>query len=234
MKKFMILTILFVMYSSLISYPKEIDISYSNQPKAPCLIICPGSGYHKDLPLIAGLYDLAKQNNITVCRFNWRYFSNKSKPSAGYKDEIEDINQIIDHLKKRPEIDSTQIYLAGKSLGSVLAYRVFNSRTDLKGLILLTPLFPDYDTALSYYSDILKMNKPCFIAVGANDKDNCDIKALYKLAASMTNDLRLYVTGGDHGFNLDTENYQSKENTDNIDLVNKTTIEWLRQNAGIK
>ena len=131
----------------------NLDMPSEVKGKIPLIIVCPGAGYHKDLSLFTDIRDEALDKNIACLRFNWKYFTEGRKPSEGYKEELDTIEEMIKLAKKNPAIDTQQIYLAGKSLGSVLAYQAMLNkegkenpdtlqpfRNDIKGLILLTPI----------------------------------------------------------------------------------------------
>lgn len=234
MRKLIILSLL--MFCTIAGYaiPSQIDyqIPKSSQ-KVPLIIIAPGNGYHKDLPLIKILADKAEKNNIAAVRFNWQFYSNKSKPSEKYAVEVNDVIDIIRKMKVHPQIDSQRVYIIGKSLGSVLAYRAALRDKNLKGIVLLTPIMPDTTGSYNefYYPGILKEQRPVLFALGDNDADNCILKTLYKCASLMETTPDILVTQGDHGFNI--EEYQegktSVKNDKNIDNITDLVIQWLME-----
>lgn len=240
-KNSMIIFIILI-FSGISLFSIDYQMEYSKQDNKPsaCLIICPGSGYHKDLPLIRDLAKHGVQNNISVLRFNWPYFTEKRKPSDKYQEELESIDAMIRLAKNDPRIDSTRIYLAGKSLGSVLAYRAMINknissdstdifRNDVKALILLTPIFPSVETAEQYHPNLKKLDKDCLIVVGKNDHDNCDIKALSTIIDSFENKIDVIISGGDHSFNLEEyqEGVNSELNNRQVDFISQQVIDWI-------
>jgi predicted alpha/beta-hydrolase family hydrolase len=241
MMKSRILVILILILNHLL-FTLDYQLEYPKllQEKSACLIICPGSGYHKDLPLIRDLAKYGIENDISVLRFNWPYFTEKRKPSDKYQEELESIDAMIRLAKNDPRIDSTRIYLAGKSLGSVLAYRAMINknissdstdifRKEIKALILLTPIFPNVETAEQYHPHFKKFNQDCLIVVGKNDHDNCDIKALSSIIDSFENKIDVIISGGDHSFNLEAyqEGVNSEINNRQVDFISQQVIDWI-------
>ncbi|MDZ4183336.1 MAG: hypothetical protein U1B83_10725, partial [Candidatus Cloacimonadaceae bacterium] len=106
----------------------------------PCVIICPGRGYHMDLPLIKGVADQAVQAGFIAMRFNWTFFSAGVDPSEDGSREFGNIEAMLALAKQTAGVDSSRIYIAGKSVGSLYGYAVFQEHKELKGCLLLTPI----------------------------------------------------------------------------------------------
>jgi len=239
----------------------NLDMPKKVKGKVPLIIECPGAGYHKDLSLFTDIRDEALKNNIACLRFNWKYYSEKRKPSDRYQEELQTIEEMIQVAKQNPAIDTEKIYLAGKSLGSVLAYQAmlikeetkadepkthcgagceasqnqeatpqYAFRKDIKGLILLTPIFPDENSAVKLHPNLDKLNIDTYVIVGANDPENCDLKVLIAQLAKAPKAIELHVVGGDHGFNLEPwqEGVVSEKNNKNIQNVAQQTIFWIK------
>ncbi len=237
----LLLTLAMTLYAGNTQY--NLDLPKKVKGKVPVIIVCPGAGYHKDLSLFTEIRDEALKNNVACLRFNWKYYTEGRKPSEGYKEELDTIEEMIKMVKDNPAIDTKKIYLAGKSLGSVLAYQTLLKtkepvlqdppslfRHDIKGLILLTPIFPDKATAEKLHPNLAQLTIDTFVIVGANDPENCDVKLLISMLADVKKNVELYVTGGDHGFNLEPwkEGVESEINNTNITNVARNTIHWIK------
>ena len=62
---------------------------------------------------------------MPAIRFNWKYYSNgKRIPSKNLKNELEEYGAIVDFVKKDKKIDASKVIVAGKSLGTLVAYLV--------------------------------------------------------------------------------------------------------------
>ena len=233
MKNLYLSLLLILLAINLNALPKDyIFQSPDSDSKIPCLIIAPGAGYHKDLPLIKNLAEESVKNGFAVITFNWDYFTDGEKASENYTQEIKNITDLIDFTLSNDKVDTEQIYVAGKSLGSVLAYRAVNKgeyKDKIAGLILLTPIFPNEEFGLQLHQNIKDYNKPTFICVGSNDKANCDLKTLYSIFSESESTTSISVLPGDHGFNI--EPFQSGVisdiNNQNIDLAVTNIMQWL-------
>lgn len=83
------------------------------------------------------LQDLPLMQNMHFLFMNYRgYGASSGKPSQ--KDLYKDALQIFDEIAQRREVDSSRIFLMGRSLGSGVATAVAKSRP-VRGLILVTP-----------------------------------------------------------------------------------------------
>jgi len=184
---------------------REVEASFyknSSDKKSPALLICPGQGYHRNLPLITEMAQMACKAGFNVLAIDWCYFTNKSKPSADLANESADLQAGIDYLLNSALCDTANLYLAGKSFGSVIAYDAFLNNSNLKGLFLFTPLIRDQKSYKECYPDLNKQTRPISFIVGNSDSDNCPLDTLYKAAADFRSNVNLVVVGGDHGLNI--------------------------------
>lgn len=188
--------------------------------KSPCVIICSGQGYHKDLPLIKEFALLAEKQGFAAVRFNWSYFTAKGSPSAEGSVELKDIESILKMVRQHPAIDTSRIYIAGKSMGSLLAYYAFMEHQELKGCLLLTPLLPDAEQGNAYYPELAKEKRPVAFILGDRDYQMCKLAELYKYLGTCPQHIPVVVLAGDHGIQL--------ENKKNDDAITKLNLESIR------
>jgi alpha/beta superfamily hydrolase len=118
------------------------------------VVICPGRGYHKDLPLVKDLATRLNEEGFATLRFNWSFFTNKVQPSQDGSVELADIDAVIEMAKNIPGVDSSRIYLVGKSLGSVFGYHAFQKHPELRACLLYTPIIPEPGTGSAYYPEL--------------------------------------------------------------------------------
>jgi alpha/beta superfamily hydrolase len=93
----------------------------------PTVILAPGQGYHMGLPAMEQTAKEMVVQRIAVYRFNWAYFSNDAKngqPSKEYVAEIEDMTAVLTKVRSDPRVAKDKIAVAGKSLGSLVAWQV--------------------------------------------------------------------------------------------------------------
>jgi hypothetical protein len=197
----------------------------------PCVIICPGRGYHMELPLMKDFADKAVQEGFVAVRFDWTFYTKGSNPSADGSQEIGDVEQVLLMAKQIPEVDPTRIYIAGKSLGSVFGYAVFHDHPELKGCLLMTPVIPERGAGVDYYPDLADEYRKVVFILGNEDFNNCKLNYLYHYLADCKAPIPVVVLAGGHGFN------QAGESTDKglleIDKYNvKTAVDasvyWLK------
>jgi hypothetical protein len=176
----------------------------------PALILAPGQGYHMNLPAIEQPAKRLLAQGVAVYRFNWAYFSRTSpggSPSDDLSTEIEDLASVIARVRSEPRVDQRKISVGGKSLGSVVAWRVLREDKSLRSGLFLTPICsslpkgatqPISEADENYPGLSTEQRRVTFIA---GDRDPlCSPGVLYRFAASSVAPIRVAVVGGDHGF----------------------------------
>jgi predicted alpha/beta-hydrolase family hydrolase len=91
------------------------------------VVLAPGQGYHMNLPAIEQPAKRLLAQGVAVYRFNSAYFSRTSQsgsPSEDLSREIEDLATVIARVRSEPRIDQRKVSVGGKSLGSVVAWRL--------------------------------------------------------------------------------------------------------------
>lgn len=221
----------------------EANLSLPNgQGPFPVLIIAPGQGYHKDLPIPVELSAAALKQNYITLRFNWKYQTDGGSPSVDFKNEIEDLESVITYARSLKNSDQNKILMAGKSLGTVVSYEVFQKDQSLHSLYLLTPIctqywnergeeVPPFPTMEKYYPLLKTEKRPVHITVG--DKDRlCELKMLYEFLSQTDRAPTLSIVGGDHGLNLGPWNDPNfhKPNRLNRKVAIDGNIHWMKLN----
>ncbi|NRB40841.1 MAG: hypothetical protein HRU20_20615 [Pseudomonadales bacterium] len=209
------------------------------QGKIPALLIAPGKGYHMDLPLVKKLAQEAAENNIISLIFNWHSFTSNGTSSEDLAKEVQDMAAALKYIKSLANVDTDKIMLAGKSLGSVVAYKIFKSHQDLFSLYLLTPLctwhwddqgnqvypFPIGEIRYPKLNDELR---PIHITLGNKDT-LCMPEMLYDFLKMSNGNISTTVLGGDHGMNLrkwHDPTYKDR-NEANLKAAVHTTSHWM-------
>ena len=234
----LILLILAIMQTCLLfavsKSDKSIDVNIS-LPSAkgqnPCVIICPGQGYHKDLPLVKELAVQATKNGFAAIRFNWSYFTAKAKPSSDGSNEIADLEKIINLAKNNSKIDSTRIYIIGKSMGSLFAYNAFQEHKELKGCILMTPLLSTAEEGNNYYPELASETRPVAFILGDRDKGMCSLTELYKYLGTCTQNISVIALAGAHAIQIEGDETNPaliKINQEAINLAVESAVYRLK------
>lgn len=204
----------FAVEPTLISTPRGTPISViaefpTGVGPFPAVVLAPGQGYHMTLPALEKSAKTLTENGIAVFRFNWAYFSAspKGKPSSDLAIEIEDMSAVVAAVKSDPRVRPEYIWAAGKSLGSLVAWRVLASDKSLRGGAFLTPVCsrapdaksPPVSEAEENYPGLQSESRTLAFVLG--DKDPlCSPPLLYKFLANSSGKTRVGVVGGDHGF----------------------------------
>ena len=106
----------------------------------PTVVLASGAGYHQRMPLQATLAEALSAAGVGVVRFDWAYFSAQGQPSDDLAPEREDLQTVLAHVRGLKHVDVDRLTVAGKSLGSLVAWQVFRADPDVSRAVLLTPL----------------------------------------------------------------------------------------------
>ncbi len=223
---------------------EEIDVTVlypESNVKLPAVLLASGGGYHKDLPILKQSTEAIADNGIIAVRFNWNYFTKKENPSQGYVAEQEDMQTVLDFLKSNEKVDATKILIGGKSLGSVISYRVFTENEFIRALLLYTPVCTqrwDKDgnelpvpepIGQVFYPEILSENRQVVITMGNRDP-NCDVPMIYNFLKGSNGNVALNMVKGDHSLNIgpwDDPTYQER-NAKNIEAAIGMQLHWVK------
>jgi hypothetical protein len=222
----------------------EIKISSSSSPQASVLIVAPGQSCNSKGPLFESIEKEALKQNVNVVRFDWSYCSpgapNRA-PSNDLSSEALDLKFVVEFARGYLGKSKTNVNLAGKSLGSIVAYNVFRQDLEFKKLSLLTPVC-SYDTdetgkPLPQPYDAIEENYPNLanekrnIQLISGDQDNlCRHSVLKKFEMNVSNpDLEIIYAKGNHGFyvaNSDGSTNQ-EESLKNITIISQEMLNWF-------
>jgi dienelactone hydrolase len=172
----------------------------------PAIVLGSGSGYHARLPLLEQTARALLRSGVAVYRFNWAYFvrdPDQGKQSESRADEIEDMQTVIARARSAPFIDPKRVFVGGKSLGSIIAWRVFRSDPFLAGALLLTPVCskasdPPFSIERNY-PDLLSEQRPVQWILGDSDPV-CEPRALYRFLAGAPRPHKVSLLSGNHSF----------------------------------
>lgn len=200
---------------------------FAREGKRPAILIAPGQGYHMGLPLITGLAEEAARAGLVAYRFDWAYTAAKGRPAPDLASEIEDMETALKALLADPRVDPQRVFIAGKSLGTLVAYRVFAAHPELKGLFLLTPVARGGVEV--NYPKLTEAKRPILLTLGNRDP-LCPLPTLYAALAKTKGNVATVVVAGDHGMNVgDWRDPAFKErNAANVKAALGATVHWIR------
>lgn len=207
-------------------------IAHVPQSQKPlrALLVAPGKSCNAKGSLFEALGQMGEKKGLVVFRFEWSYCNNnpqRPSPSPGLKNEIEDFQTVLTFMKSLSSVNSQEIFIGGKSLGSVVAYSVFSQFPLAKGAVMLTPVCTGDG---EYYPGFKKDPRPLLFALGNKDPDNCAIPVLAKLLKDAGPHIRTVIVGGDHGFRiLDSAGQMILPLTQqNLLRVVNSTLNWVQ------
>jgi dienelactone hydrolase len=169
----------------------------------PTLVLAPGQGYHRALPLLAQLGHRARALGLAVFTFDWAYRSSGGRPSPDLVDEVGDLQAVLTWARQHPGVDTSRLFVGGKSLGSLVAYRAFRADPELAGLMLWTPVCAagEDDEDEDNYPDIEEEARPVGVFLGDSDP-LCPLGELYDWLDDSEGNVAVQVYAGDHSLNL--------------------------------
>ena len=172
----------------------------------PALVLGSGAGYTMKLPILERLAQALTADGIAVFRFDWAYHvkdPERGVPSKDRAAEIDDMNAVVALARKQQWVDGSRIAVGGKSLGSIIAWRVLRGTPDLKGALLLTPVCsPPGPTPIApetNYPDLGKEGRASVWVLGDRDPV-CKDPVLYRFLAEAGGPARIAVLEGNHSF----------------------------------
>ena len=180
----------------------------------PLVVFAPGQGCG-ERPLYDVIGQEINKRGWAFVRFQYAYCvkdAARGQPSENLNDEAEDFATALAYAQKLPGVDASRLALAGKSLGSLVSYRLFRQTSAARTLALLTPVCTyttdDNDKPLPEPRDVFAENYPDFgserrpvvLPWGEND-DLCLRETLLRNLRKTKGNYLPVEFPGDHGFN---------------------------------
>ncbi|MBC7539978.1 MAG: hypothetical protein H7281_14240 [Bacteriovorax sp.] len=221
----------------------EIKITRSFKADAPLIIVAPGQSCNSKGLLFETIEQDAIKREINIVRFEWSYCSPSStnrNPSDDLSSEVNDMDFAINYSKELLQKTNRDLFVLGKSLGSMITYLVFKNHPDLKSVTLLTPVcsyatdeqgkpLPSPKEATNEnYPDLLLETRP-ILMISGNSDPLCDHTILKSFKEKSQDNLDVIYTKGDHGyrvFNSDGSVNQN-ESQDNLVNVSSDMLNWF-------
>jgi len=198
--------------------------------KVAALIVAPGQGYHRNLPLTQGIAIAAPENGWASLRFDWRYFtadSKQGKPAPDLSAERTDLGAAIAYLRAHPRVDPERIVVVGKSLGSIVVAQVFAKDAALKAAMLLTPVCREPAETPKYYGRSAGDKRPVVMILGDADSV-CPLANLQEWARGEKTAVPVVTLPGNHGFHVESAT-SSARNDRNVQQAVAVTVQWVRE-----
>ncbi len=200
----------------------------AGETPGPGLVIAPGSSYPKEGAIIESLARQAVPAGWAVLRFDWSYTTYGGGASSSRKREAAELEAALAFLGSQPACDPNRLVVAGKSLGSAVAYKVFTNHPELTAAILLTPVFRTAEGAGKTYAGLAQERRPVLLVTGERDPLNKPPVMAAHLATAGEH-IVTEVVAGDHGLCLSRRKDPDSQaaNRDNIDAALASVVRWL-------
>ena len=201
----------------------------------PAIVLGSGKGYHMRLPIFEQLTRKLVQQGFAVYRFDWAYFvadPKQGKSSEDRRAEIEDMQTVLALARSHPRTRQDAVFVGGKSLGSIISWRVLRSDPSLVGALLLTPVCHDKQPPEETYPDLVAEQRPTQWILGDQDPA-CGVRSLYRFLAGAPRAHKVAAVSGDHAYELDpaAQGQLSRTTRQTIDLVSALSIDFLAKNT---
>ncbi|GAB3248174.1 alpha/beta hydrolase [Chitinimonas naiadis] len=205
----------------------------------PVLILAPGQGYHMQMPLLERLSASLRDRGVAVLRFNWAYYTQqpqRGEPAQDLATEVEDMQAVLGHARQDARFDPKRIMAGGKSLGSLVTWRLLTAEPALSGGLLLTPVCSSQEDGgvvvaqmNSNYPDLAAEARPLALIAGEQDP-YCYSPVLYQYAGSAGRSVRVSVLGGNHSFHVGAVGDKAAEaqSERNIDLAVTVAADFVQ------
>jgi predicted esterase len=164
----------------------------------PALVLAPGNRYHMRQPILAESARAAAAAGVAVFRFDWAHTSQGNAGSASQDLDVEtqDMAAVLALATGHPRVDRHLVFVGGKSVGSVVTWRLFAQQPALRGAVLLTPLVSAADGA-AHYPGLQCERRPVLMVAGDADP-LCDLDTVRRLRAGAVGPVTLDVVAGNH------------------------------------
>jgi len=170
-------------------------------PLTPALVVAHGRNNDMTLPLLRDLCTRAAEAGIRALRFNFRYVTAQTAPSPNGAAEMADVEGALTFLRQEYQTSPARIYLAGKSLGAVVASHVAAKQPGLGGFVALGyPLHGPTNGSARRVEHLVRLGCPALFVVGDRDPF-CRLDLLRPVLDTIPTSATLEVIeGGDHSF----------------------------------
>ncbi|APV49494.1 hypothetical protein BWI17_07245 [Betaproteobacteria bacterium GR16-43] len=198
----------------------------------PAVVFAPGQGYHARLPILEEGAAALVRSGVAVFRLDWRYFANDPKngmPSPNLDAEVAEMTGVVKQARADKRVDASRIFLAGKSLGTRVGWRVFVADPSLKAIVLLTPTCHEGPIEKAYVG-IATEARPVAMVLGDQDPV-CPLPNLYRSVGALPATNRIVVLGGNHSFGYPAT--QGAEGVQagarNVDIAARYLADFVRE-----
>lgn len=210
----------------------------------PILILAPGQSCNSRRPFFEAMAQAAREAKVGLVRLEWSYCVTNSanpQPSDDLSAESADLRAVLDYVRKLPGVKPSQLLIGGKSLGSLVSWKVFKTEPALKAAALLTPVC-SYDQdeqgkplatrqklTGENYPELAKEARPLLFLFG-NQDSLCYPPILYESLAQTKGNATVEVFGGGHSLNLLKPDHteDAEATASNLKTAAQALFNWIK------
>lgn len=219
----------------------ELEIHvHSAGADAPVLVMAPGQSCNARRPFFEAFAQASADRQMTLVRLEWSYCQTKTQPAEDLETEVQDLQTALAYARNLPGAKSNKVYLAGKSLGSLVAWKVFQRDPQIPAAALLTPvcsydrdeqgkLLPERQNLLvENYPGLKAEKRPVLFLLGHQDS-LCYPPILYAGLSESLGSISVSVLGGGHSLNLQTPDQKEDPlaTEHNLKTAAQVLVNWL-------
>jgi len=185
------------------------------KPNGVAVVLAPGQGYHRELPLMKQGAQALTQAGFHAVRFDWRYHTAGGKPSTDLKGERLDLKAAVLFARSIEGVD--KIILAGKSMGAGLALDMACEDRRFAGLALFT--LPIRQPAAAVAEKLARVKAPVLI-INASTDPLCELKSLFQVALVPKHAPQIVIVPGNHALAGSDES---------VEVAVRSLVVWAQQ-----
>lgn len=214
----------------------QLDIYNLGMKKA--LVMAPGQGCNPRLDMYEAIGKQAKNHGYTLVRLYWAYCvadPQNGQPSDDLSAEKEDFMTTLKYARENLKFLESQLFVGGKSLGSIVASDVFQNEKSLQGLVLLTPVCTDRSDAKNpksafkeNYPSLSEESRPVLMAQG-NEDLLCETQHFQDFFKGKGLNFIPLVVRGNHSLGVTNAKgeFDAEAGAKNLAVVSNWIFTWL-------
>ncbi len=168
-----------------------------DRPARTAVVLAPGRGYHRRLPLHKRIAERLAAAGFLVVRFDWAFTEAGGEASADLSAELEDLATVLERVQAHPWVE--HVVVLGKSMGARLAVRRASEDPSIEGVALLTPPVAHEGQPMPWpgLEALVERQVPCLVVVGDRDPW-CTLEDLAAFVDRWPSRPPVVVLPGDH------------------------------------
>ncbi len=217
-----------------------IKLDIYNSGSHSVLLLAPGQGCNPRLDMYDTIATEAKANGFTVVRLYWAYCISdpqNGNPSDDLSKEKQDFLTALEYTRNDLKFSDSNIFVGGKSLGTLVSSEIFVAQKSLQALLLLTALCTDSQTDPKIRKNVFEENYPgvssetrTVLLAQGNVDPLCDNNHFQEFLKNKANNFVPLVVHGNHSLGIQNPDgqYNVELGAKNLQVISKWIFSWLK------